>query len=180
MVVPPPTETAMSNDEIQVFLTLWESESGLTARLLKTIPADQYDFRPDPEGRSMGELAWHLVEIETIMSTVAVDKKFDPSIPQRPRPRTIPEVAAGFEIAHREAVERVRRIRPEHLDQEFMFAMNRPITVRNLLWFPLLHHSIHHRGQLMMMIRQARGVPSRVYGPNREDTPARPQASTAG
>lgn len=170
----------MSSDEIQRFMSLWEAESGLTARLLKTIPADRYDFRPDPDGRSLGELAWHLVEIETIMSTIALNRKFDASIPQPPRPGTIPEVAEGFESAHREAAERVRGIQPDDLDQEFMFVMNRPISVRNVLWFPLLHHSIHHRGQLMMMIRQASGVPSRVYGPNREDTPARPQPTATG
>jgi len=45
-----------------------------------------------------------------------------------------------------------------------------PISVRSILRFPLLHHLIHHRGQLMMMIRLANGVPSRVYGPNREDS----------
>ena len=43
------------------------------------------------------------------------------------------------------------------------------ISVRNILRFPLLHHLIHHRGQLMMMIRLAHGTPSHVYGPNRED-----------
>ena len=49
------------------------------------------------------------------------------------------------------------------------FVGGKPISVRNVLQFPLLHHLIHHRGQLMMRIRMADGVPSKVYGPNRED-----------
>ena len=63
----------MSGHEIEQFLSTWEYESELTARLLKTVPKDQYDFRPDPEGRSMGELAWHMAELEGFMSTIAAE-----------------------------------------------------------------------------------------------------------
>ena len=107
------------------------------------------------------------------MTHIAVIRKFDgPMPPGIDRPRTVPELVSGYERIHREAVERVRGIRPEDLDREFQFFGGRPISVRQVLRFPLLHHLIHHRGQLMMMIRLAHGVPSRVYGPNREDTKA--------
>jgi uncharacterized damage-inducible protein DinB len=112
----------VASHEISEFIGLWEHESGLTKDLLKSVPEDKYHFRPDPEGRSMGELAWHLAELEAIFSTAARDHNF----------KKIP----GLE-------------RPE-----------------------LLHHLIHHRGQLQMMIRIAGAVPSRIYGPNREDTVA--------
>ena len=64
-----------------------------------------------------------------------------------------------------------RTIRPEDLDVQFPF-LNQTIRVGEVLRFPLLHHLIHHRSQLMMMmIPMAQGVPSHVYGPNREDSP---------
>ena len=119
----------------------------------------------------MGELAWHLAELEAIMSSIALNQSLDTPVPAgTERPRTVKELAAGYERIHREAVERVRAIRPEDLDREFPFLRSRPIRVRDVLQYPLLHHLIHHRGQLMMMIRLARGVPSHVYGPSREDT----------
>ena len=164
----------MSVDEIKHFLGIWEAEHGLTMSLLRSIPEDRYDFRPDPEGRSLGELAWHLSELEAIFSTMAVRRQFEGSMPPGiERPRTVPELATGYERIHREAVERVRGLGSEDLGREFPFLGGRSISVRNVLRFPLLHHLIHHRGQLMMMIRLARAVPSRVYGPNREDTPPR-------
>ena len=54
---------AMTN-EIERFRKVWDMEGQLTMQLLQALPADQYDFRPDPQGRSLGEMAWHLAEIE--------------------------------------------------------------------------------------------------------------------
>jgi len=53
----------MSN-EVQTFLSTWDEESKNTLELLKALPAGQYDFRPDAGGRSIGELAWHLAEMD--------------------------------------------------------------------------------------------------------------------
>ena len=49
-------------DEITRFINVWEQESAKTVDLLKSLPHNQYDFRPDADGRSLGELAWHLAE----------------------------------------------------------------------------------------------------------------------
>ena len=171
----------MSAHQIESFLKTWEFESGLTAKLLNTVPRDQLDFRPDPEGRSLGELAWHLAEIEAIMTTIAVHQDFKaPMPPGLQRPHTAGDIASGYERVHREAVERVRSIPPEDLDRTFPFVFGQTISVRNVLWIPLLHHLIHHRGQLMMMIRMAHGTPSRLYGPLREDEAAMRAARAKG
>jgi uncharacterized damage-inducible protein DinB len=166
-------EVTMPSHEIERFLGVWEMEYGITARLLRTVPPDRYDFRPDPEGRSMGELAWHLAEIEGIMTTGAVSRDFSaPVTAGLERPRTVGEIASGYDRIHGEAVERVRTIQPEDLDRTFPFFGGKTISVRHVLWTSLLHHLIHHRGQLMMMIRMAKAVPSRVYGRKREDSAA--------
>jgi uncharacterized damage-inducible protein DinB len=166
------------SSEIEAFIAIWEHEAGITRDLLKSLPADRYDFRPDPDGRSLGELAWHLAEIEAIMTHIAHQRDFKAMPSGIARPRTIPEVVTGYEKIHREAVVRVRDIAEEDLGREFPFFDGKPISVRNVLRFPLLHHLIHHRGQLMLLVRQAKAVPSRVYGPSREDTVAMKAART--
>lgn len=160
----------MAKDEIEEFIQLWEHESGVTKDLFKTIPNDKFEFRPDPQGRSIGELAQHIAEVETIFSTIARERAFPGSRPAGlETPRNAADLVSGYERIHRDAVERVRGLRPEDLDREFPF-FGRQISVRQVLRFPLLHHQIHHRGQLMMLIRQAGAVPSRVYGPSREES----------
>src|SRR6266571_5361903 len=121
-------------NELEAFLERWERESAKTISLLEGLPKDRYDFRPDPEGRSLGELAWHLAELEGIMSNIAAKQSLDASkMPGLERPRTVPELATGYERIHREAVERARAIRPEDLDREFPFVGGKPLSVRNVL-----------------------------------------------
>jgi uncharacterized damage-inducible protein DinB len=43
------------------------------------------------------------------------------------------------------------------------------MTVRDVLWIEILHHTIHHRGQLALLCRMAGGFPPGLYGPNREE-----------
>ena len=57
----------MKND-LENFKDVWERESAKTIKLLESLPVDAYDFRPDPQGRSLGELAWHLAEAEAFGS----------------------------------------------------------------------------------------------------------------
>ena len=55
-------------NDLDMFLGAWERESESTLKLLRALPAAQYDFRPDAGGRSLGELAWHLAEGDAYMS----------------------------------------------------------------------------------------------------------------
>jgi DinB family protein len=49
-------------NELEMVSGSWGREATNTAKLLEALPAAQYDFRPDPGGRSLGELPWHLAE----------------------------------------------------------------------------------------------------------------------
>ncbi len=165
--------------ELERFFATWEREAKHTLRLLQALPAGRYDFRPDPEGRSLGELAWHLAETDGYFSHSIVTGSFAPasSVPGIERPRTIEALAPGYERAHREAVDRLRGLTPAALDHELSF-LGRTMKVRVLLWAAILHHHIHHRGQLSLMIRLAGGVLPITYGPTREQTAASRAAAT--
>ena len=58
----------MPTNELEMFLSAWEREAESTLKLLRALPAGQYDFRPDASGRSLGELGWHLAEGDAYMS----------------------------------------------------------------------------------------------------------------
>ncbi len=44
-------------NELERFMEIWEHEATKTRTLLQALPQESYDFRPDPDGRSLGELA---------------------------------------------------------------------------------------------------------------------------
>ena len=163
----------MAMNELQQFIEVWDNEAKKTADLLRTLPREQYDFRPDPEGRSLGELAWHLAESDAYITHGIELGHFAPEVrpPGIERPRRVEELAPGFERIHRDAVGRVRKLKGEDLDRSLSFFGAGPMSVRNLLWNLVLLHSIHHRGQLVLMCRLAGGRPTGVFGPTREEMP---------
>ena len=172
----------MPTNELEMFLDVWEREAEGTLKLLKSLPPGQYDFRPDAGGRSLGELAWHLAEGDAYMTWGIERGKFDMGGAKPPnieRPRTVEGLASGFEKVHKEAVARVRKLRPEDLDRQIPFFNGQPMAIRDILWGMVIIHGTHHRGQLSLMCRLAGGCSPGLYGPNREEMAAMRAAAGA-
>lgn len=169
-------------NEIDTFRAVWQSEAENTIRLLEALPTDQYDFRPDPKGRSIGELAWHLSEIDACLTFGIAEGRFnfEDEPPDLKRPREIKLLAPGFRRVHEQAVNRLRNVRNEQLDQGVTFFDGQQLTIRTVLWYQLLHHLIHHRAQLVLLCRMAGGTPPGLYGPNREEMQALRDRMAAG
>src|SRR5262245_12741585 len=163
----------MPTNELESFLAAWDREAANTVKLLQALPASQYDFRPDAGGRSLGELAWHLAEGDAYISYGVERGEFTMGAkpPNIERPRSVDALAPGYERVHHEAVARIRSLQPEDLDRTMTF-FTRQMTIRDILWSPLIGHGIHHRGQLSLMCRLAGGQTPGLYGPNREETAA--------
>ena len=163
----------MPMNELEMFLSAWDREAESTLKLLRALPVTQYDFRPDVGGRSMGELAWHLAEGDAYMSDGIDAGRFamDAKPPNIERPRTVEALAPGYERIHREAVARIRKLKPEDLDRSVPFFTG-PMPIRDILWGMIISHGIHHRGQLTLMCRLAGGQAPGLYGPNREEMAA--------
>ena len=161
----------MPTTELDRFRKVFDMEASTTAKLLEAIPAERYDFRPDPGGRSLGEMAWHLAEVEGYISD-GVSKgavTFQEAPPNMKRPREVKQLAPGFRQVHQDAVARLAGLKEADLDREIPFAGDRRLSIRDCLWGALLMHLIHHRGQLSLMVRLAGGTPPPIYGPNREE-----------
>jgi len=163
----------MTINELESFLEAWDREAENTLKLLRILPATQYDFRPDAGGRSLGELAWHLAEGDAYISYGIERGQFtlDAKPPNIARPRSVDGLAPGYERIHQEAAARIRKLAPADLDRSLPFFTG-PRAVRSLLWDGILSHAIHHRGQLTLMCRLAGGAAPGLYGPNREETAA--------
>ncbi len=160
-------------NELERFRMVWDVEAQLTTELLKSLPTNQYDFRPDPGGRSLGELAWHLCEIEGYISDGIAKGAvtFQDAPPNLKRPREVGLLAPGYRRVHEEAVARLANLTEADLEREIPFA-DRRMVVRDTLWSTILLHLVHHRGQLVLLCRLAGGQPGPIYGPNREEMAA--------
>jgi uncharacterized damage-inducible protein DinB len=163
----------MPVNELERFFSTWEREAANTLKLLRALPASQYDFRPDAGGRSLGELAWHLAEGDAYMSFGIDTGRFsmDAAPPNIERPRTVEGLAPGFDRIHREAVARLEKLTLDDLDRAIPFFVG-TVPIRDILWDMIIAHGVHHRGQLTVICRLAGGQAPGLYGPNREETAA--------
>jgi uncharacterized damage-inducible protein DinB len=161
-------------NEVATFRAAWNAEAQDTLRLLEALPTDQYDFRPDPEGRSIGEMAWHLSEIDACLTFgIALRRfRFEDEPPDLKRPREIKQLAPGYRRVHEQAVARLESLTDDQLDETVTYFDGREVTIRRVLWSELLRHLVHHRAQLVLLCRQAGGTPPGFYGPNREEMQA--------
>ena len=66
--------------ELQQSLNEWGREADATIAVMLALPKDQYDFRPAPDWRSIGELAWHLAEIDGYLSLGIAHGDFTPGV----------------------------------------------------------------------------------------------------
>jgi uncharacterized damage-inducible protein DinB len=164
--------------ELERFIEQWNRLAGGTAAVMRTLPESQYDFRPDPGGRSIGEAAWHLAEIDGYLSYAIQRGRFDGEKPPNiARPRNVGELAPAYEVVHREAVDRIALLGPSELDRTMTYLDGSVLSVRQILWERLLLHAAHHRGQLVLLNRLAGGIPPGVAGRNREETAAQKRAA---
>ena len=149
-------------NELDRFRQVWDMEAQLTTKLLESLPPDQYDSRPDRGGRSLGEMAWHLAEIEGYISFGVANGAvtFQEAPPNMQRPREVRLLAPGYRRMHADSVARLANLTQEDLDREIPFA-DRRMSIRDIL-----------RGQLSLICRLAGGTPAGIYGPNREEMAA--------
>lgn len=156
--------------ELEEFSRCWELQTEGTIALMRSLPRDKYSYRPDSGGRSMGELAWHLAEIEAYV-TLGIEHgevRLDLKPPHIERPQTVEELAPAFGIVHDDATERIARLRVSDLGREILDPSGQRWSIRNVLWHKLLMHTAHHAGQLMLLCRLAGGLPPALFGPTRE------------
>jgi uncharacterized damage-inducible protein DinB len=161
----------MTQQEYDAFLKAWDVEAAKAVRLMQALPKDKYDFRPDPGGRSLGELAWHLAEGDAYMTLGVSEGNFDmgKKPPGIERPKQVEALAPGYERIHADAVARIRKMSPSDLDKQIKFFDGTSWRGGDILWNYVLYHHIHHRGQLSVLCRIAGGASPGVFGPNREE-----------
>lgn len=164
----------MTPHEFEMFLKTWDAEAAKTVQVLRSLPRDKYDFRPDAGGRSLGELAWHLAEGDAYNSYGVAQGGFTPDmrLPGMERPKQVEALAPGYERVHREAAARIRPMAPKDLEGSIRYFTGEDMRIADVLWGAMIFHNIHHRGQLCLMCRLAGGVAPGVSGPNREEMAA--------
>ena len=152
----------------------YDHEMGTTRRLLERLPEDKLAWKPHDRSMSLGGLATHLSQIPHWGGTILNDASFDlaEAPPHQAEKTSRADILASFD----ETCARTRAWMDKS-DAEYnapwtlqrggqqMFSMPRVAAFRSFV----LHHIIHHRGQLSVYLRLT-GVPvPAIYGPSADE-----------
>ncbi|MCB2377635.1 DinB family protein [Hymenobacter sp. BT635] len=149
------------------FVTDWQYESEATAKILTALTDESLAQPVDPEGRTLGSIAWHVVQTLTEMPHTAGLTQED-SLHGQPMPNNATLLASTYQSLAQQVVTEVtnRWSDAQLLDEVPMYGDT--WTKRTVLSV-LIRHQAHHRGQLTVLMRQASLRVPGVYGPAREE-----------
>lgn len=153
----------------------FDHELAVTRRLLERVPEHDLAWKPHAKSFSLGELAMHLAQLIRWGRTILNEDSHDVALGrgERPSAQSVADVLAAFD-EHSSAV---RQRLVAMVDAELMavwelrqkghviMSMPRVTALRRFV----LHHLVHHRGQLSVYLRM-RDVPlPPIYGPSADE-----------
>ena len=162
-----------------LFLPGLKNEHRLTRTVIEAIPLDKGDYRPDEISKTALELAWHIVAAEMRFMEAVETGEFD--FTPKPLPDSIrnsADLARGYGENFEPHLEKLAQLPKEQLLKivEFRGVFQLPAVM--YLNF-ILHHSVHHRGQLSMYLRPMGAKVPSIYGESYDAAEARKAAQKA-
>jgi len=153
--------------QLNEFYHDWQYEAEMTQKMLDNITDAALASESYADGRTIGRLAWHIVQTVPEMMAKAGLTVTGPT-----EHEPVPSAAATIGSAYRTAAASlVDQLRAQWTDatlseEDDMYGerWSRAVTLS-----VLIRHQTHHRGQLTVLMRQA-GLPiPGIYGPTREE-----------
>ncbi|MEO8070892.1 MAG: DinB family protein [Acidobacteriota bacterium] len=156
-------------------LAEFDQEMAVTRRVLERAPEAAFTWKPHEKSFSLGGLATHLAQLPRWGSHILSHAFYDlaTSSGRHAEQTTVAGVLAAFD----ENVSDVRRALVAQSDAELASTWSLKRGTHTVLSMPriaairsfLIHHVIHHRGQMTVYLR-LQGVPlPPIYGPTADE-----------
>jgi uncharacterized damage-inducible protein DinB len=153
--------------KIEDFVKDWTTESESTLKTLKNLTDASLAQKVSPEGRSLGDIAWHLTTAVGEMmgrAGLSIESPADDA----PAPSKAAEIVAVYEAAARSLSQAICQKWNDAslLDELDMYGEK---WARGYTLSVMMNHQTHHRGQMTVLMRQAGLKVPGVCGPSREE-----------
>jgi len=157
---------------VEYFANLWEGELPATAKVLRNVPDDRRDYKPDDKSRTAWELATHLAlgDVWFIQSIIDGNFNFDPE-GEKKQAGGFTSAQALADFYQREVPAKLKELRAVPADRltqvvDFFGMMKQP----NVTYLGFANnHSIHHRGQLSSYLRACGSKVPAIYGSSADE-----------
>ncbi|MDM7915488.1 MAG: DinB family protein [Candidatus Eisenbacteria bacterium] len=152
---------------IEDFLVGYRYESQSTLKLLDQLTDASLLQKVTPDGRSLGQLAWH---ITLTLGEMLGRTGLSPACPGQDAavPASVREIRETYARASSSALEQIEAQWTDTMLDE-MLDMYGQQWRRGAALAAFTAHEAHHRGQMTVLMRQAGLKVPGVYGPAREE-----------
>lgn len=146
------------------FFSTWKFESESTIKVFEHLTDESLSTKIDPDGRTLGRLANHLIETLTEMP----HKLGLPLTEEFPAHTTVSELIADYRKKSDELVDAINTTWTDAVLPEMRDMYGEQWSVSMGLHALILHQA-HHRGQMTAIMRHHGLTVPGVYGPAREE-----------
>ena len=155
-------------------LTDFDHEMGTTRKLLERLPDDKLSWKPHVKSMSLGGLATHVSNIPQWAGTILNEPFFDlaNAPPNQAEKTSRAEILASFDETRKRTRDWMDKTDAEYSSLwtlkrggQPMFSVPRVSAFRSFV----LHHVIHHRGQLSVYLRLNDVPVPAIYGPSADE-----------
>ena len=152
---------------IDDFEKSWTHERESTLKLMRALTDASLNQPVAPGGRTLGRIAWHIVQTLGEMGGHA-GLKIEGANEHTPLPATAAAVADAYEA---NAADVSHAVKASWTDADLLgeIDMYGDRWTRGQALAALVAHEGHHRGQMTVLMRQAGLVVPGVYGPSKEE-----------
>ncbi len=155
---------------LHTLLPSFENEHRITTKVLKAIPADKADYKPDPTSRSAFELAWHMAASETrFVRSIPVGEFYTGPFE---KPNNMQGIVDFYVENFKRDLDALKAASGEQLAKIMDFRGVFQLPAIAFLSFSM-SHIIHHRGQLSVYLRPMGAKVPSMYGESYDDAQAR-------
>jgi uncharacterized damage-inducible protein DinB len=155
---------------LQFCISRRKAERPAFIKVLKAIPHEGSDYRPDPKARTAAELAAVLAVEESALLTLVKDGVVDWKNPDPDQ--TVAASVSEFERASGEVNTLLDGLDEAAWERRVQFKMGEGAvwedSLSQMVW-GFLFDEIHHRGQLSTYLRPMGGKVPAIYGPSADD-----------
>lgn len=149
---------------LEFFLPSVRREAATTLRVIQAVPPGHETYRPHPNSRSTLELVWHIAGVDIWFLDGFLAGNFAMEDDTMPAEFSMAaDIALWYEDNFNPKLDKVAQLPAAFWATSLPFfgIYNHPAVV--YLQF-MLHHTIHHRGQLCAYLRPIGGKVPNIYG----------------
>ncbi|AXF56340.1 DinB family protein [Salicibibacter kimchii] len=148
------------------FLQEWADEAEKTQQVLRSLRDEKLDQAIEEGHNTLGWLGWHLAVSPAFLFGQA-GVEITPAGKPEDQPRQAKEILAAYERVADEVSQKAGKELTDAALEENVDFLGREAP-RGVVLRTVINHQIHHRGEMVVLLRQAGLEVPGLYGPTKE------------